>query len=243
MWEQPSLQPDRHLLGCPASARDICSDDSRGRSAGPWLSGRDPVPLAAEPCAGNGSACMAPCLPLCCAAHRHYALLNLHQASTMQQICSLTRPALLMPVVVQPFNSILPEPMHGPAVAWWRLSTWWRLSHVLQQDSSGWDALLPAGCVCLALQPSCHGVLLHVSWLRQLLARPSNLLRLAAHRLHISQLEHRLLWLGGPMELLLCHSRRHLRWTHFAVPARAVDSSCIWSADAVKGCSRIQRVD
>ena len=23
------------------------------------------------------------------------------------------------------------------------------------------------------------------------------------------------------MELLLCHSRRHLRWTHLAVPARA----------------------
>ena len=121
-------------------------------------------------------------------------------------------------------NSIMPEPMHGPAVAWWRLSTWWRLSHLLQQDSSGGDALLPAGCVCLALQPSCHGVRLHVSWLRQLLARPSNLLRLAAHRLHISQLEHRLLWLGGPMELLLCHSRRHLRWTHFAVPARAVEA-------------------
>lgn len=66
-----------------------------------------------------------------------------------------------MPVVVQLFNSILPEPMHGPTMAWWGLS------NQLQQDGSGWDALLPAGCVCLSLQPSCNGVLLHVSWLMQ----------------------------------------------------------------------------
>ena len=58
-------------------------------------------------------------------------------------------------------NSVLPKPMHGPAVAWGRLS------RVLQQDSSGWDALLPAGCALLSLQPSSNGVLLHVSSLMQ----------------------------------------------------------------------------